>query len=112
MGQLKNYDPNNRWGKHLIKVTFQQWEYSGSVVLEIGGNTKGLSVMSIDSDRLYEAAEANSFAENSIQLRDLESAWFAMVLKDKNGDELIHEDEWDRIEETIVGLEIIKFEIA
>lgn len=37
---MKNYDPNIREGKHVLKATLQQWDYVGHVVYEMGGNCK------------------------------------------------------------------------
>lgn len=42
---MKNYDPNNGFGTHLVQLTFQQWEYKLTVEVPIGGNCKGLSII-------------------------------------------------------------------
>ncbi|MFF6023506.1 DUF5406 family protein, partial [Enterococcus faecium] len=51
---MKNYDPNSRWGTHTIKVSFQRWDYKGFVTFRRGGNCKGLDVLALDEDDLYD----------------------------------------------------------
>ena len=110
MRQLKNYDPNEIWGKHLIKVTFQHWAYTACVVLGLNGNANGMGVLYVDEDKLYDLAESKTFIENAAQLKDIGEDWFRMVLKNEDGEELIVEDEWDGIEGMITGVEIVGFE--
>ncbi|MGM0122506.1 hypothetical protein IGK56_002741 [Enterococcus sp. AZ152] len=42
---MKNYDPNIRWRKHTVKVSFQRWDYKEFVMFRKGGNCKGLDVL-------------------------------------------------------------------
>ncbi|HBK5779655.1 TPA: DUF5406 family protein, partial [Enterococcus faecium] len=51
---MKNYDPNIRWGTHTIKVSFQRWDYKGFVTFRRGGNCKGLDVLALDEEDLYD----------------------------------------------------------
>lgn len=51
---MKNYDPNIRLGTHTIKVSFQRWDYKGFVTFRRGGNCKGLDVLALDEDDLYD----------------------------------------------------------
>lgn len=86
---MKNYDPNIRWGLHTIKVSFQQWDYKGHVTFVKNGNCKGLDVLNIDADDLYDM----KFKENPVNFRllganDGGEEWFAMILKN-NEDELL-----------------------
>lgn len=39
---MKEYNLNNRFGKHLVQLTFQQWTYQLKVEVIVGGNCKGL----------------------------------------------------------------------
>lgn len=41
---ISSYDPNFH-GVHTIRVTFMQWDYTGHVSFEIGGNCKGAELM-------------------------------------------------------------------
>lgn len=41
---ISSYDPNFR-GVHTIRVTFMQWDYTGHVSFEIGGNCKGAELL-------------------------------------------------------------------
>ncbi|HDT8044986.1 TPA: DUF5406 family protein, partial [Enterococcus faecalis] len=51
---MKNYDPNIRWGLHTIKVSFQRWDYKGYVTFVKGGNCKGLDILELEVDDLYD----------------------------------------------------------
>ncbi|EGO9191821.1 hypothetical protein DUY54_06045 [Enterococcus faecalis] len=107
---MKNYDPNIFWGLHTIKVSFQQWDYKGYLTFVKGGNCKGLDVLNIDADDLYDM----KFKENPVNFRllgtDVEGGeWFAMTLKNDKKDEMLVEDEWDCLKDYIVGVEIIDF---
>lgn len=104
--QLKNYDPNISWAKHTIKVSFMIWDYKGYVAYKVGGNTKGLSLITIDSDSLYDA----DFKDNPVNFRNLDEDWFAMELTNDKGDSTHVEDEFDRLGDYIVGVEIIAHE--
>lgn len=42
---LPAYDPNIRWAKHVIEITYQQWDYRLTVEVEIGGNLHGAEVL-------------------------------------------------------------------
>lgn len=106
MKKLTNYDPNISWAKHTIKVSFMIWDYKGYVTYKVGGNTKGLSLIAIDSDDLYDA----NFEENPINFRDLSEDWFSMELTNDKGKTTLVEDEFDRLGDYIVGVEIIAHE--
>lgn len=102
---LENYDPNIRWGKHEIKVSFQEWEYKGYVTFEVGGNGKGSSLLQIDGDSLYD----KKFKDNQAKFEDLDEDWYKMILTDNEGNELVCEAEFDDLNRYIVGVEIIGF---
>lgn len=104
--ELKNYDPNIRWGTHTIKVKFQQFEYKGHIIYESQGNVKGIDALPSDIDNLYDV----KFQENIPGFQDLGEDWFKMTLENNDGEKLLIEDEWDNLGEYVVGLEIIGFE--
>lgn len=103
---IKNYDPNISWGAHLIKITFQQWTYRGYITVKKGGKTKGLMILAIDIDDLYDS----TFEENTANLEIMGQDYFRMTLVNDLGDELEIEDDWDNLGDFIVGLEILTFE--
>lgn len=39
---------------HTIKVSFRRWDYKGFVTFRRGGNCKGLDVLALDEDDLYD----------------------------------------------------------
>ena len=104
--QLKNYDPNVTWAKHTIKVSFMIWNYKGYVTYKVKGNCKGLSLVAIDSSNLYDT----KFENNSVKFRDLDEDWFAMELTNDEGEVTLIEDEFDRLGDYVVGVEIIAHE--
>ena len=106
---MENYNPNIQWGIHTIKLSFQQWDYKGFITFEKGGNCKGLDILELDVDDLYE----KKFKENPANFRllgadDDGEEWFAMTLKNDK-EELLVEDEWYRLKDYIVGVEIVDF---
>lgn len=55
---ITGYDPNNRFGKHIVAVTFKKWQYEKTVSVEVSGNCKGISMLShAYEDACMEAAE-------------------------------------------------------
>ena len=42
---MKTYDPNIRWAKHTVEITYQQWEYTMKYSVELKGNVKGSEIM-------------------------------------------------------------------
>lgn len=107
---MKNYDPNIRWGLHTIKVSFQRGVYKGFVTFVKSGNCKGLDILGIDEEDLYDM----KFKENPINFEwfdtdDDGEDWFTMTLKNDKGDKLLVEDVCEELSEYIVGIEIIDF---
>ena len=41
---IKEYDPNIRWSRHTVELTFMQWNYSTTVEVDITGNCTGASL--------------------------------------------------------------------
>ena len=106
---MKNYDPNIWCGTHTIKVSFQRWDYKGFVTFRIGGNCKGLDVLSLDVDDLYDQTLTdNPIGFGLLPEDDENNEWFKMELKNEKGDLLV-EDEWNYLSSYIVGIEIIDF---
>lgn len=104
--QLKNYDPNLTWAKHTMKISFMIWDFKGHVTYEMGGNARGLSLLAIDPNDLYETA----FDENPVNFRNSGEDWFAMELTNGNGDITEVEDYFDSLGAYIVAVEIIAHE--
>lgn len=108
--QMKNYDPNSRWGTHTIKVSFQRWDYKGFVTFRRGGNCKGLDVLALDEDDLYDQTLTdNPIGFGLLPEDDEGDEWFKMTLTNDKGDELSVEDTWSYLSDYIVSVEIIDF---
>ncbi|EOX2712246.1 DUF5406 family protein [Enterococcus hirae] len=107
---MKNYDPNEYWGTHTIKVSFQRWDYKGFVMFRKGGNCKGLDVLALDEYDLYDQRLLdNPIGFGLLPEDDEGNEWFKMTLKNDEGDELLVEEVWEELGDYIVGLEIIAF---
>lgn len=102
---MKNYDPNIRWGTHTVKVSFQIWEYKGYVTYQVHGNCKGNALLDVDDYDLYD----KDFLENTACLVALDEEWFQMHLTDENGVKTEIEEEWNYLNNYIVGVEIIDY---
>ncbi|RBS36698.1 DUF5406 family protein [Enterococcus faecium] len=78
---MKNYDPNIRLGTHTIKVSFQRWDYKGFVTFRRGGNCKGLDVLALDEDDLYDQTLTdNPIGFGLLPEDDEGNEWFKMTL--------------------------------
>jgi hypothetical protein len=75
---MKCYSPNTRWGKQVVALTVQQWDYFHVFTVEVGGNCLGMSVIDCAVGILYERLDGR------------------LVLKRVNGDTLECTDEEDR----------------
>jgi hypothetical protein len=56
---IKEYDPNIRWSRHTIELTFMQWDYSLTMEVDVTGNCMGASLFSgaieVAFDELYDS---------------------------------------------------------
>lgn len=102
---IANYDPNNRWGDHLVEVTLRRWGYSLTYATKVGGNCQGFNVIESAISNLIEDDE---FVEEG------EDGLLSILLKDAEGKGLLCEDDDERGEEwlkaMIVECRIVGFE--
>lgn len=107
---MKNYDLNTMWGTHTIKVSFQYCDYKGFITFKRGGNCKGLDVLTIDEDDLFDSPLSDNPIKFELLSADDEgNEWFKMELKNEKGKLLLVEDDWNYLSSYIVGIEIIDF---
>ena len=107
---MKNYDPNIRLGTHTIKVSFQRWDYKGFVTFRRGGNCKGLDVLALNEDDLYDQTLTDNPIGFGLLPEDDEVKKRIKIQHIKeNGDELSVEDTWSYLSDYIVSVEIIEF---
>ncbi|TKN68237.1 DUF5406 family protein [Enterococcus faecium] len=88
---MKNYDPNIRLGTHTIKVSFQRWDYKGFVTFRRGGNCKGLDVLALDEDDLYDQTLTDNPIGFGLLPEDDEGNEFVPEVKKDWNDQLKHE---------------------
>ncbi|MDT6746946.1 DUF5406 domain-containing protein [Enterococcus faecium] len=107
---MENYDPNMRWGTHTLKVSFQRWDYKGFVTFRKAGNCKGLDVLALDEDYLYDhPLTDNPIGFGLLPEDDEGNEWFKMILTNDKGDQLFVEDTWSYLSDYIVSIKIIDF---
>lgn len=106
---MKNYDLNTRWGTHTIKVSFQYCDYKGFITFKRGGNCKGLDLLTLDVDDLFDSPLIDNPIELELLSTDEGIEWFKMILKNDKGDLLLIEEELRYISSYIIGIEIIDF---
>ena len=101
---MRKYNPNIYKGIHTVKITLQQWEYKGHIVIKIRGNCKGRSVLDFDF-----GCEEN-FQNNNCQMKyHKKEDYFTCVLKNGSGNTLRCEGDAEEMNDMIVGVEIIDF---
>ena len=105
---MKEYNLYNHYfAKHKVQITLQEEDYIGHVIFEMGGNCKGLDILCSANfeDETFENAE------NDCKLQYIEDGdYFEAYLKNKNGDELLIEEDGAEMNKRIVAIEIISFE--
>ena len=63
---ISSYDPNFH-GVHTIRVTFMQWDYTGHVSFEIGGNCKGAELLDFTFLECDNQEDIDRYSENDCQ---------------------------------------------
>lgn len=107
---------NIRLRKHILEVNLQLGEYKGRLLSKpIVGNCFGLSIIEcIDSDLIYEIEDYN-FINCDIKLlgEDDDGNWYySYKLFDDKGNMCEGEDECSYFSNLIVGINIVRCEIA
>ena len=100
-----NYDPNltmsGNMAKQTVKLTFGIWEYRKEMLVEIKGNTNGLSVI--------RAAVSFAFDDLPFEKHGREEITYIVLIKGE--DEMRCDDDEDKgedwLENMLVGAEII-----
>ena len=107
---LKNYDPNDRFGEHVIEVTLQEWDYRGNLQVRVSGNCKGLSLISNIVDIILDAYPDHINSDCNFRIvEDGDEEWFEAELKNENGEALDVDGDWYDLEKMIVKVEIVDF---
>lgn len=103
-----NYVVSDSMAMHTVQFTLQSGEYTGHAIMKMGGNCRGLEVLSAfdfaeDYDNRY---------ENDCELVvDDDGFFFSMVLNNGKGSTLSIVDEpIDNLNLYVVAMEIIDFQ--
>lgn len=112
---MKSFDPNyiNYFSKKTIKLTFQQWEYTGTAFVEIGGNCTFADMLSDfqDGDTLLSLLKQKT-SKLDFKFEDLGQDeegenWFRAILFSDTGEECETEYFLDSLPEMLVGIELV-----
>lgn len=112
---MKSFDPNyiHCFSKKTIKLTFQQWEYTGTAFVEIGGNCTFADMLSEfeDGDTLLSLLKQKTSKLN-FDLKDLGQdelgeKWFRTILTNDTGEKCETEDLLDSLPEMVVGIDLV-----
>lgn len=117
--KMENNDPNlaHRMALKKVKLTFQQWDYKGTAIYTIGGNTSGADILySIAEDLqddplgvlLDKASCQLDFPFADLGLDEEGEEWYRAVLKDDKGNTCEIEDEVSELYTMLTGMEIIE----
>lgn len=102
-----NYVVSDSMAKHTVQFTLQSGEYTGHVVMTMGGNCRGLEVLSAfdfaqDYDNRY---------KNDCELVVDDDGYFSMVLNNGKGSTLeIVDAPIEDLNLYVVAMEIIDFQ--
>jgi hypothetical protein len=100
---LTTYDPNIRWAKHTVEITYQMWDYSGTFEVSIRGNCRGFSILD------------NAIEHHSDELYRKQGESAVLTLKrpadDGNGEDTLECDaDENSLQDMCVGLRIVRHE--
>lgn len=104
---LAKYDPNIRWSKHTFEITYMQWDYRHTELVEVGGNCRGADLM-----LLAIAAHADKLVE---QLGDSTQLVLTRPAEDGDGVDTLEcwpddDDIEDWLKSMAVGVRIVRHE--
>jgi hypothetical protein len=104
MDNVIDFDPNKRWAKHRVRMTFGLWDYRVTLEEIIGGNCRGLDVL--------ESAISEAYLHSVVVRGDYE--YGAVTMTRANGDQLHCQDDDDQgetwLEDMLVGYEVVGFD--
>lgn len=106
---MKNYDLNQKNGKHIIKITLQCDDYKGHIEKEIYGNCKGLSIL---SDLSFECDDFEECRNDCNLTYDEDYDVYSCILKNEQGDCLEIEGEYQDMDDMVVCIEIVEFKVG
>lgn len=96
---MMNYDPNltncGRMADQQVKLTFAIWEYRKEMIVPVGGNTTGLSVIRAAISFAFDKLPTEKFGSEEVAYIELVKA---------NGDEMRCDDEDDNGEDWLADM--------
>lgn len=99
---LENNDPNIRWRKTKLSLTFMLWDYSKTFEVEANGHAYGLSAIDLAIDTIYDdMLEWTDYGDVEVP---------QIVLVNPKGEELLVEDDEEKGEDFLKNM-LVKAEI-
>lgn len=94
------YAPDLKWSTQVVRITYQQWDYSGDFDVTIHGNCHGLTILKA------------AIARHAVQLFEELGQYPVLILKrpalDGDGEDTLECDaDEEDLEEMCVGIRIV-----
>lgn len=89
---ITELDPNIRWAKKTLRMTFMQWGYKVTHDASVGGNCSAMSNLDAALSNLYDKLPPDSWGVPYL------------VLEDSNGDSLQNGDDERRAEDWLMDM--------
>ena len=104
---LKNYVASGNFGKHTIRLTLMEHDYTGHVTFDVFGNCYGASILEIASDSMEEPERF----ESDCQLECYDDGTMYSVVLSNGTETRSYEDlEYEELRDMIVAVEIIDYQ--
>lgn len=105
---LENYDPNltssGNMAKQTVELTFQQWQFSTTRTVTVGGNCTGLSVIETAIENVYDTLPTTGYDAVYIELTDADQG--ELIVED------LDERDYDWLNSLLVSARITAIEPA
>lgn len=114
---IESYEPQDR-NYHYIKVTFAQADYFGCVIIRVGGNCKGASILAegLNFWENCDTEDIENLVHNDCQLSlyngNYDEYWFKITLSKHSTGDIMYLEELDyqELSDMIVAVEFVKVE--
>ena len=104
---IANYDPNFIV-IHIVRATFQAWDYIGHVAFAVGGNCRGAAYLDPTFLETDTQEDIDRYEENDCQFSfNDDTEEYCAVLHREDGDTLEWSGDEDSFKDILVALEIV-----
>lgn len=105
---IANYDPNFI-GVHVVRATFQVWDYVGHVAFSVGGNCRGAAHLDTTFLETHTQEDIDLYDENDCAFSfDEDSEEYHALLHRADGDTLEWSGDEEEFKDILIALEIVE----